>query len=727
MAGPSPPPPAPAGGGHDAPGGGNGGNAHNNPIHDPIKSKRKLDFSNSRGNGDDDDHMDPDSKINPSYDDDDERDEDRAPVPVPVPGNSKKDNSSGGSEAPPPPPPPPPMPPASNAAEAVEDKAAEAAAMLMEIAPTSAAHAERAKSNSAAAAAAAAAQAQEQIRAAAHVLASPARPFSSRTNATPTQTPVKSKKCNCRNSKCLKLYCECFASGEHCKNCSCQNCFNNPEHEKVRQEAIEATLERNPHAFRPKINTTPGRGVPHSALSLPHTASPAAVATHEQFVTALASANPAMAAAMMAAASAATGQPPGAGGDTGAQAGASSIPGLAAATAWAAQAQAGCTPAMASAAMQAIANVIAAPGNLMAAYGVTGKHAKGCHCKRSFCLKKYCECFQGGILCSDICKCTECKNYQGSKELAKILTKNERREAAASPNAKRLKVSTGVASPAGKKGGFAGAADEERGAADDSAAAAYAAPLAPPPRIGSPKEQHEAAPVDGAKNMDVSPPPAALKVETETNVMVGAPPAPEQSDLGTAAAALAAAAAALNMTNGTTSHGGVAVPSQPHPPLAGLINRQILDALAELLVTVVMESAQQWKEQNPSMWRGLNGAREPAGGMSQNDDNDERRLMCDEEAADALGSAPTNESDAVHDDVVEEENDDNVEEDDEMQSPRSALVSHVEVSLLDELSLTLSKLGARAGQFQTLTVHDPAAATPASAQKHPAGGSHDDD
>ena len=55
-----------------------------------------------------------------------------------------------------------------------------------------------------------------------------------------------------------------------------------------------------------------------------------------------------------------------------------------------------------------------------------------CSCKKSFCLKKYCECFQAGMKCSSNCKCIDCHNkipgMNYEKKLFYISGTNEKRE-----------------------------------------------------------------------------------------------------------------------------------------------------------------------------------------------------------------------------------------------------------------------------------------------------------
>ncbi|XP_031277681.1 protein tesmin/TSO1-like CXC 5 [Pistacia vera] len=47
---------------------------------------------------------------------------------------------------------------------------------------------------------------------------------------------------------------------------------------------------------------------------------------------------------------------------------------------------------------------------------MVGKHYKGCGCKKTGCLKKYCECYHAKVFCSENCKCVDCKNFEESVE-----------------------------------------------------------------------------------------------------------------------------------------------------------------------------------------------------------------------------------------------------------------------------------------------------------------------
>ena len=54
--------------------------------------------------------------------------------------------------------------------------------------------------------------------------------------------------CNCRNSKCLKLYCECLRRGQACVDCNCVGCENH-DHSKIRSEKIKQLEKKNSHIF----------------------------------------------------------------------------------------------------------------------------------------------------------------------------------------------------------------------------------------------------------------------------------------------------------------------------------------------------------------------------------------------------------------------------------------------------------------------------------------------
>jgi hypothetical protein len=109
--------------------------------------------------------------------------------------------------------------------------------------------------------------------------------------------------CKCKKSRCLKLYCDCFALLKFCgPKCRCYECQNieDPDYKEIRESAITATTKRTANAFTSKV-----------------------------------------------------------------------------------------TP--------------------------TTAHVAGCHCSKTNCLKKYCECFLNFATCGLNCKCQSCKNYPTSE------------------------------------------------------------------------------------------------------------------------------------------------------------------------------------------------------------------------------------------------------------------------------------------------------------------------
>jgi hypothetical protein len=56
--------------------------------------------------------------------------------------------------------------------------------------------------------------------------------------------------CKCKKSKCLKLYCECFANGEFCIDCNCVDCSNTLDNEDEKEEAFRIIKDKNPVALK---------------------------------------------------------------------------------------------------------------------------------------------------------------------------------------------------------------------------------------------------------------------------------------------------------------------------------------------------------------------------------------------------------------------------------------------------------------------------------------------
>ena len=59
----------------------------------------------------------------------------------------------------------------------------------------------------------------------------------------PSPVPLRTATLSCGAHRFSRpRYCDCFANGEFCNSCNCTNCYNNLEHENERQKAIKVTL-----------------------------------------------------------------------------------------------------------------------------------------------------------------------------------------------------------------------------------------------------------------------------------------------------------------------------------------------------------------------------------------------------------------------------------------------------------------------------------------------------
>ena len=72
---------------------------------------------------------------------------------------------------------------------------------------------------------------------------------------TPVVAPDEAVSCKCGKTRCLRLYCPCFAANKLCRNCACCNCQNTEQDLAEVVQAKSETATKNPLAFQSKFKS----------------------------------------------------------------------------------------------------------------------------------------------------------------------------------------------------------------------------------------------------------------------------------------------------------------------------------------------------------------------------------------------------------------------------------------------------------------------------------------